>query len=167
MLLSLLVCALPLHASKDRPCRSGEFQITVEPEKHTFAKGERVTVRISFTNLASRDVYVIPYQFPFNYWLDKHSDGRWKSLPTGVVGPNAKKRGGSSLATTQNSEYRRVPPGETFTTHFEVELSSITKSIPGTYRLNAVRIHVYETDSAAKNSGCALFAARSAPFTVL
>jgi hypothetical protein len=87
-------------------------------------------------------------------------------LATGIVGPNAKERHSSSLAPTQRSEYRQVHSGETFTTHFDVELSSISKSVLGAYRLNAVRAHVYESDSVEQNSGCAVFVATSAPFTV-
>ena len=166
LLLSLLLCAFPLRATKDRPCRSGEFRLTTQPAKHTFTKGEPVTIQLSFTNLTSRDVYIVPYLFPFDYWVDKHSDGRWKSLATGIVGPNTKERHSSSLAPTQRSEYRQVHAGETFTTHFDVELSSISRSVSGTYRLNAVRAHVYVSDSGEQNSGCAVFAARSASFTV-
>jgi len=165
LLLSLLSSALPLPATKDRPCLSGEFRLTAEPAKSTFARGEPVTIQLSFTNLTSRDVYIVPYMFPFDYWVDKHTDGRWKTLATGIVGPNAKERLGASLARTQRSEYRRFHAGEIFSTHFDVELSSVSKSVPGTYRLNAVRAHVYDSDSGEKNSGCAVFAARSAPFT--
>jgi len=166
LLLGLLLCAFPLLATKDRPCRSGGFQFTAKPTKRTFAKGEPVTIQLSFTNLTSRDVYIVPRQFPFDYWVDKHSDGRWKSLATGIVGQNAKEREGSSLAPTQRSDYRHVRAGETFTMHFEVELSSITRSVSGTYRLNAVRAHVHESNSPEQNFGCAVFAAVSASFTV-
>jgi hypothetical protein len=166
LFLGLLLCAFPLLATKDRPCRSGEFQLTAQPAKRTFAKGEPVKIQLSFTNLTSRDVHIVPYLFPFDYWVDKHSDRRWKSLATGIVGPNAKERHSSLLAPTQRSEYRQVHSGETFTTHFDVELSSISKSVLGTYRLNAVRAHVYESDSVEQNSGCAVFAATSPPFTV-
>jgi hypothetical protein len=165
LLLSLLLCAFPLVATKDRPCRSGEFQLNAEPAKHTFA-GEPVTIRLTFTNLTSRDVYIVPYLFPFDYWVDKHSDGRWKSLATGIVGPNAKERRGTTLGPTQQSEFRRVRAGETFTTTFNLELSTISKSVPGTYRLNAVRAHAHDSDSSETNSGCAMFAPMSAPFTV-
>jgi hypothetical protein len=156
---------IPLHATKDRPCNSGNFQLSAEPAKRTFVKGEPVTIRLTLTNLTSHDVYIVPYLFPFDYWVDKHKDGRWHSLATGIVGPNAKERRVSSLGPTQPSEYRRIRAGENFTTHFEVELSSITKSVSGTFRLGTVRAHVYESD-AGGNPGCALFTARSVPFTV-
>jgi hypothetical protein len=165
LLLSLLFCAFPLRASKDRPCRSGEFRLTAQPAKRTFRKGEPVTIQLSFANLTSRDVYIVPYLFPFDYWVDKHSDARWKSLATGIVGPNAKDRRGTRLGPTQQSEFRRVHAGETFTTTFDVELSTISKSVPGTYRLNTVRAHAYDSDSGEKNSGCAVFTPMSAPFT--
>jgi len=166
LLLSLLLCAFPLVATKDHPCRSGEFQFNAEPAKHTFAGGEPVTIRLSFTNLTSRDVYIVLYLFPFDYWVDKHSDGRWKSLATGIVGPNAKERRGNPLGPAQQSEFRRVGPDEIFTTTFNLELSTISRSVPGTYRLNAVRAHAHDSDSGEKNSGCATFAPTSAPFTV-
>jgi hypothetical protein len=150
-LLTLLVCLIPLHATNDRPCRSGDFQFSAEPAKLTLVKGEPVTIRLSFTNLTSRAVYIIPYLYPFDFWVDKHRDGHWKTLATGVVGPNVKER---------------IHAGETVTTHFYVDLSSITKSVSGTFRLGAVRAHVYESDSGAKDFGCALFTARSVPFTV-
>ena len=167
MLLSLLLCALPLAASKDRPC-SGELRLVAEPAKHSCTRGEPVVNRLSFTNQTPRDVYVVPYLFPFDLWVDQHSDGRWRTL-SGMVWPNAKER---RLRTPQRSEFRRVRPGETFTTQFDVELSNITKSVSGRYRLNSVRARVYDSDSvydddsSENNPGCAMFSAQSTAFAV-
>jgi hypothetical protein len=163
LLLGLLLCAFPLPATKDRPCHSGDFQLTAEPTKRSFTNGEPATFRLTFTNLTSRDVYIVPYLFPFDYWVDKHIQGRWKS---GFVGPDARTRRLSPLLATQLSERRRIRPRESFTTNFEPELSSITKSVSGTFRLNTVRAYVYDGDSRGKNLGCALFTAKSVPFTV-
>lgn len=166
LLTALLLCAIALNGSKDRPCAAGEFKLVAEPAKRSYARQEPVRIRLTLTNLTSSDVYVIPYLVPFDYWVDKYSEGRWKSLATGIVGPNAKQRHGNSLSPTSRSEYQRVGANESFTTSFDVELGSVTKSPWGKFRLNGVRAHVYSRDSGEQNVGCAIFAETSSPFTV-
>lgn len=165
LLLSLLLISLPLPATKDRPCRSGEFRLSAKPAKRAFANGEPVTIRLSFTNLTSRAVYIVPYMFPFDYWVDKHKDGRWAALSTGIGAPNARERRIGLSGPAQPSEYRKIQPGETFTGQFEVELRDVTTRPSGTFRVDAVRAYVYESNSAPKNAGCAIFTTTSDSFT--
>jgi hypothetical protein len=163
--LSLILCSISLYGSKDQPCHE-TFQFKAEPIKRIYAKGERVTIRLSFTNSTSHDVYIVPYLFPSDYWVDKHGDGRWITLSTGISGPNAKERPAGSTDPAQPSEYRRILAGETFTTQFDVELSSITKLPVGKFRLGSVHAHIHANDSALNNYGCFIFAPQSATFTV-
>jgi hypothetical protein len=164
-LLGFILCTVLLYGSKDQPCHES-FRLTAEPIKRVYTKGEPVTIRLSFTNSTSHEVYIAPHLFPFDYWVDKHGNGRWIALSTGIVGPNAKERHIGSMGSAQPSEYRRIRAGETFTAEFEVELNSITKATAGTFRLNTVRAHVYASDSSANNVGCAIFASESATFRV-
>jgi hypothetical protein len=166
LLLGLLLCSFPLAATKDRPCRSGEFRLTAQPAKRTFTKEEPVTIQLSFTNLTSRDVYIVPYDFPSDYWVDKHGQGRWIALATGISGPNASKRSVNSTPLPQPSEYRRIRAGETFTSQFDVELAAVTKSPVGMFRLSSVHARVHADNSAANNDGCFMYAPQSSTFTV-
>jgi hypothetical protein len=77
--------------------------------------------------------------------------GRWIAFSTGISGPNAKLRPGGSAGSTQPSEYRRIQAGETFTAQFDIELSRITKSPVGKFRLAAVNTHIHANDSAPNN----------------
>jgi hypothetical protein len=163
--LSLILCSISLYGNKDQPCHE-TFQLKAEPIKRAYAKGEPITIRLSFTNSTSHDVYIVPYLFPSDYWVDKHGDGRWITLSTGISGPNAKERAAGSTGPTQPSEYRRILAGETFTTQFDVELSSITKSPEGKVRLGSVHAHIRANDSAPNNYGCFIFAQQSTTFTV-
>ena len=160
----VLMCLVSLHATKDRPCGSGDFKLSAEPTKRTFTKQEPVTIRLTFTNLTSRDVHVVPYLFPSDYWVGKHAEGRWRSLATGIAGPNAGQRRGNSSAPSQRSEYKKVRAGESFSTTFEVELDRVTKSPWGEFRVDAVSAHVYE--SYADSNGCFVVTMRSTSFLV-
>jgi hypothetical protein len=164
-LLSLVFCSILLHGSKDRPCQES-FQLKAEPIKHVYAKGEPVTIHVSFTNSTSHDVYIVPYLFPSDYWVDKHGQGRWIALATGISGPNADKRSVNSTVPPQPSEYRRIRAGETFTAQFDVELAAVTKSPVGMFRLSSVHAHVHADNSAANNDGCFIYAPQSSTFTV-
>jgi hypothetical protein len=163
--LSLILCTISLYGSKDQPCH-GSFQLTAQPIKRVYAKGEPVTIRLSFTNSTSHEVYIVPYNFPSDYWVDKHGDGRWIALATGISGPNANKRSVNSTALPQPSEYRRIRAGETFTAQFDVELAAVTKSPVGMFRLSSVHAHVHANNSAANNDGCFIGARQSATFEV-
>jgi len=154
-----------MYGSKDRPCHDS-FKLKAEPTKRAYTKGEPITIRLSFTNTTSHEVYIVPYLFPFDYWVDKHGEGRWISLATGMVGPNANKRSVNSTGPPQPSEHRRIQSGETFQTQFDVELSAVTKSPMGMFRLNSVRAHVYASDAGANNVGCFIIAPQSSTFTV-
>ena len=163
--ISLILCSISLYGSKDQPCHE-TVQLKAEPIKRLYPKGEPITIRLSFTNSTSHDVYIVPYLFPSDYWVDKHGDGRWIALSTGTSGPNAKERPAGSTGRTQPSEYRRIQAGETFTAQFDVELSRITKSPVGEFRLGSVHAHIHANDSAPNNYGCFIFAPQSATFTV-
>jgi hypothetical protein len=154
-----------MYGSKDQPCHE-TFQLKAEPIKRAYAKGEPIIIRLSFTNSTSHDVYIVPYLFPSDYWVDKHRDGRWMNLSTGISGPNAKEQSAGSTGPTQPFEYRRVQAGETFTAQFDVELSRITKSPVGEFRLGSVHAHIHANDSAQSNYGCSIFAPQSVTFTV-
>ena len=160
--LSLILCSISLYGSKDQPCLEA-FQLKAEPIKRVYSKGEPVTIRLSFKNSTSHDVYVVPSLFSSDYWVDKHRDGRWINLSTSIsVRPPA----GSTRGAMQPSEYRRVPAGEAFTTQFDVELSSVTKSPIGEFRLSSVHTHIHANDSAPNNYGCFISAPQSVTFTV-
>jgi hypothetical protein len=163
--IGLILCSISLYGSKDQPCYE-TFQLKAEPIKRLYAKGEPITIRLSFTNSTSHDVYIVPYLFPSDYWVDKHGDGRWIALSTGISGPSAKERPAGSTDPTQPSEYRRIHAGETFTAQFDVELSRITKSPVGKFRLGSVSAHIHANDSAPNNYGCFIVAPQSATFTV-
>lgn len=163
--IGLILCSISLYGSKDQPCYE-TFQLEAEPIKRLYAKGEPIIIRLSFTNSTFHDVYIVPYLFPSDYWVDKHGGGRWIALSTGISGPNAKERPAGSTDPTQASEYRRIPAGQTFTAQFEVELSRITKSPVGKFRLGSVSAHIHANDSAPNNSGCFIVAPQSATFTV-
>ena len=165
LLLGLVFCSISLHGSKNPPCQDS-FHLKAEPIKHVYAKGEPVAIQVSFTNSTSHEVYIVPYLFPSDYWVDKHGQGRWIALATGISGPNAKKRSVNSMAPPQPSEYRKVQPGETFTTQFEIELSVVTKSPVGTFRLSSVHAQVHANNSVANNAGCFIWAPQSSTFTV-
>ena len=163
--LSLVLCSISLYGSKDQPCLE-TFHLKAEPIKRVYSKGDPVTIRLSFKNSTSHDVYIVPYLFPSDYWVDKHGDGRWINLSIGITGPNANERRDSSTGPTRPSEYRRIHAGETFTAQFEVELSHITKAPVGKFRLGSVHAHIHANDSAPNNYGCFIFAPQSATFTV-
>ena len=160
--LSLILCSISLHGSKDQPCHEA-FQLTAEPTKRVYAKGEPVTIRLIFKNSTSHDVYVVPSLFPDDYWVDKHGDRRWINLSTGIV---VRPPAGSTRGAMQRSEYHRVPAGEAFTAQFDVELSSITKSPIGKFRLGSVHTHIHADDSTPNNYGFFIAAPQSAAFTV-
>jgi hypothetical protein len=165
LLLTLVFCGISLHGRKNRPCEDS-FQLKAEPTKRVYAKGERVTIQVSFTNSTSHEVYIVPYLFPSDYWVDKHGQGRWIALATSISGPNASMRGAKSMAPPQPSEYRRIGAGKTFTTQFEVELDAVTKSPVGMFRLSSVHAQVHTNNSAANNDGCFIYAPQSSTFTV-
>ena len=161
-LLSLFLCSISLYGSKAQPCYE-TFLLKAVPIKSVYAKGEPITIRLSFTNLTSHDVYIVPSLFPSDYWVDKHGDGRWINLSSGIsVRPPA----GSTRGTMQPSEYRRVSAGEAFSVQFDVELSTVTKSPVGEFRLGSVHTYIHSNDSAPNNFGCFIFAPQSATFTV-
>jgi hypothetical protein len=166
ILIVLLLCAVTLKASKDRPCASGDFKLTVEATKNSYSALEPIRIRLALKNRTSSDVYIVPYLLPFDYWVEKHSEGRWKSLATGIVGPNSQLRETPSLSPPKQSEYLRVRAGESYTTTFDVELNLVTKSPRGEFRLSGVRGHIYSTNSGIKNLGCAVYAPTSASFNV-
>ena len=165
LLLTLVLCGISLHGSKNRPCQ-GSFQLKAEPIKRVYAQGEPVTIQVRFTNSTSHEVYIVPYLFPSDYRLDKHGQGRWIALATSISAPNASTRGVKSTAPPQPSEYRRIGPGETFSTKFEVELDAVTKSPVGMFRLDAVHAQVHANNSATNNDGCFIYAPQSSTFTV-
>jgi hypothetical protein len=113
-----------LYGSKDQPCHE-TFQLKAEPIKRLYAKGEPITIRLSFTNSTSHDVYIVPYLFPSDYWVDKHGDGRWIALSTGISGPNAKERPAGSTDPTQ-----RIIKGRPFEVSFECEAKLYRKEHP-------------------------------------
>ena len=163
--LSVVFCSISLFGNKDQPCHE-TFQLKAEPIKRVYIKGEPIIIRLSFTNSTSHDVYIVPYLFPSDYWVDKHGDGRWINLSTGISGPNARERRDGSTGPAQPSEYRRIQPGETFTAKFDVELGRITKSPMGKFRLSSVHAHIHASDSAPTNYGCFISAPESTTFTV-
>jgi len=162
LLLGLVSCSISLSGSKGQPCHEA-FQLKAEPIKRVYKNDEPITIRLSFTNSTSHDVYVVPSLFPSDYWVDKHGDSRWINLSTGIsVRPPA----GSTRGAMQPSEYRRVPAGEAFTTQFDVELRSVTKSPVGEFWLSSVHTHIHANDSAPNNYGCFISAPQSVTFTV-
>lgn len=163
VLAAVFMSVAQLRAGEDRMCTASDFQLIATPEKPLFSKAEPVNFRLAVTNRKQQGVRIVPYLFPFDYWIEKYSGGQWKDI--GGMVPGARFRQNLPLFPRDESEYRTLKSAETYSASFVVDPELLGKTKTGRFRIR-VRAYAKETnDQNLRDIGCAMFT-EFVPFSV-